>query len=190
MPIDYVARIRQYDTAQLVTMLQDIRARRKPPGWAPGKAFEHLVLRGFELDGAEIKWPYSVPYVGGIIEQIDGAVYFDNTTFLIESKDYKDPLNIGPVAKLRHQLMRRPLDTMGIVFGRNDFTPPMKELTRRTSPMQILLWEAAELEYALQTQVTQLANNLPGQGMCKALRLKFRNAALQGIPDFSIFGGL
>ena len=186
MPIDYVARIRQYDTAQLVILLQDIRAGRSTVGWPRGRAFEYLVLRGFELDAAEVEWPYNVPFAGSVIEQIDGGVYIQNTLFLIESKDYQKSLNIEPVAKLRYQLMRRPLGTMEIVFGRSNFTIPLKHLTRMTSPPQVLLWEVEELEYALQTQATRLANNLPGQGMCKALQLKFRMAAKLGMPDYDV----
>ncbi len=190
MAIDYVTRVRSYNSNQLVTLLQDIRAGRTPAGWAKGKAFEHLVLRGFELDGAEVEWPYEVGFSGHTIEQIDGAVHFQNTTFLIESKDYKDPLNIEPIAKMRNQLMRRPSSTMGIVFGRSNFSVPMKDLTRMMNPLHILLWEVEELEEALQAQATPLTNNSPTQGMCKALHLKFRAATIYGMPDFDIKGRL
>jgi len=44
-------------------------------GWDSGKAFEYLVLRAFQLDGAEVTWPYEVSLFGEeVIEQIDGAV--------------------------------------------------------------------------------------------------------------------
>jgi hypothetical protein len=32
---------------------------RDTPGWEPGRAFEYLVLRAFELDGADVKYPYT-----------------------------------------------------------------------------------------------------------------------------------
>lgn len=188
MPVDYIARIRRYNTAQLVTMLQDIRAGRSPAGWSRGRAFEHLVLRGFELDGADVEWPYTVHFAGHALEQIDGAVHLQNTTFLIESKDYKNPLNVEPVAKLRTQLSRRPFGTMGIVFGRSNFSVPLKDLTRMMNPLQILLWDVDELEDALQIQATRHAGNPTPQGMCKALRLKMRAASTLGAPDFNTRG--
>ncbi len=77
--------------------------------WAPGKAFEYLVLRAFQLEGAEIEWPYSVSLAdvtrGGVesaAEQIDGFVMVDGLACLLECKDRKDPLNIESIAKMRN----------------------------------------------------------------------------------------
>jgi hypothetical protein len=53
-------------------------------GWDQGKAFEHLVVRGFELSGLRVEYPYDVPPGGRPIEQIDGLVYLGESPFLIE----------------------------------------------------------------------------------------------------------
>ena len=55
--------------------------------WAPGKALEFLVLRAFQLEGADVRWPYSVSLYEEEIEQIDGVVYTGGISCLIECKD-------------------------------------------------------------------------------------------------------
>ena len=49
------------------------------PGWEPGKAFEYLVIRAFELDkhetDKEVRYPYEVSLFGEKAEEIDGAVH-------------------------------------------------------------------------------------------------------------------
>jgi hypothetical protein len=54
---DYQARIAGMGWGDLSRLWEGINAR-DTPGWEPGKAFEYLVLRAFELDGAEVKYPY------------------------------------------------------------------------------------------------------------------------------------
>lgn len=56
------------------------------PGWEPGKAFEYLVVRAFELDPREVtivRYPYEVRLFGERVEQIDGAVYLSGLPCLI-----------------------------------------------------------------------------------------------------------
>jgi hypothetical protein len=59
---------------------------RDTPGWEPGRAFEYLVLRLFELDGAIVRWPYEVDLHGHVVEQIDGAVKVAGLHGLLECK--------------------------------------------------------------------------------------------------------
>jgi hypothetical protein len=61
-------------------------------GWAPGKAFEYLVLRAFQLEGAEVRWPYSVRIDGGEKEfflfhsvSYDGTFLFKRKVWLEDS---------------------------------------------------------------------------------------------------------
>ena len=49
--------------AGLVELWEAIEAR-NTPGWEPGKAFEYSILRAFELEGAQVTWPYSVEFSG------------------------------------------------------------------------------------------------------------------------------
>jgi hypothetical protein len=69
---DYQQRIAAYGHTQLLTLWEEIQAD-DTPGWEPGKAFEYLVIRAFELEGATVTYPFSVRLGGTIVEQIDGA---------------------------------------------------------------------------------------------------------------------
>jgi hypothetical protein len=179
MTVDYFAEVQQMNAAQLYHMLQELSSGRTPAGWASGKAFEHIVLRGFELEGAEVIWPFNVQLIGETVEQIDGAVYHGGLSCLVESKDYSEPINVEPIAKLRSQLTRRPPGTLGLVFARSGFTEPAKILTRMMSPLQILLWAYEELEASLHDQT-----------LCRALITKYKYAVEQGMPDYDTREGL
>lgn len=181
MPVsdaEYERRIQTYDNAQLRQMLAALAAGRRLSGWASGRALEYLVLPQFQLEGAEVRWPFPVEMENELAEQIDGAVYYAGLACLLEAKDYRKPINIEPIAKLRNQLSRRPAGTLGIVFARSGYTVPAKILTRRANPLSILLWEFEELEFALEKQV-----------ICRGLVTKYRYAVEQGIPDFNITVG-
>jgi len=70
--------------------------------WEKGKAFEYLIVRMFELDRADVTWPYTVHLFGGTAkEQIDGVARFGGLHWLIESKDENENVAIDPIAKLR-----------------------------------------------------------------------------------------
>jgi hypothetical protein len=163
------------DTPQLVTMLKALRNGDPVLGWPPGRALEYVVLRGFEIEGAEVKWPYQVMQDDHVIEQIDGFVYCDGLYCLVESKDYSEAIDIGPITKLRHQLARRPSNSLGIVFARSGFTDPMKLQMRMLVPLNVLLWEIDELETAIRKQ-----------HMRTALQLKFKQAVQFGVPDANV----
>jgi hypothetical protein len=179
MPRDYVADIRRKDKVQLQSMLRDIGMGVRISRWPAGRAFEHVILRAFELEDASVQWPFSVTLNSETVEQIDGAVHSDGFHCLIEAKDYSDPVNIEPVAKLRNQLIRRPAGTMGLIFARSGFTEPAKILTRMISPLNILLWEFGELEQALDNET-----------MRQALKTKYLYAVEYAMPDYDIRGGL
>lgn len=164
--------------------------------WPPGKAFEYLILRLFELEEADVVWPYYV-YAGSAgreatskkrghpIEQIDGAIYVDGLYCLVESKDWNasegtglNRMNFEPIAKLRVQLQRRPSFVLGLVFSMSGFTHEAKQLLTMMLPQSILLWEGSEID-------TIVNGQYPG-GMRSALRAKVRYAVEQALPDFNI----
>lgn len=149
--------------------------RRDTPGWDPGKAFEYLVLRSFQLDGAQVKWPFQVEVLEEEVEQIDGVIYSSGLAFLVESKDLAEPVAIDPIAKLRYQLHRRPAGTMGIVFSSSRFTYPAQVLAQFISPQSILLWSGDEVEYALQRN-----------SISELLVQKLRHCIENGLPFFRI----
>jgi len=147
------------------------------PNWESGKAFEFLILRAFELEGAIIRWPYSVPIFGETVEQIDGAVHFEGLpiSVLTEFKDSTRNLNIEPIAKLRNQLLRRPSNAVGSIFSTTGFTEPALILSQFSAPQTILLWEPNHIEHCLRNEYFK-------EGLIK----KYRHAIEEGFPNFDI----
>lgn len=170
----YVEEIQKLGWEELWTMWEHIAARKKIPNWPEGKAFEHLALRAFELDGASVTWPYSVTLEQHVVEQIDGMVSCDGLTFLAEAKDYDSDLNVEPLAKLRNQLLRRPGGVIGCVFSSSGFTAPARTLAQYMSPQAILLWNGPEIATLLENK----------QGFRHALQRKFYWLQRQGMPDY------
>jgi len=143
--------------------------------WPSGKAMEYLILRAFELDGATVVWPFDVSSGGKTIEQIDGVIYVDGLAVLAECKDYKDPVNFGPIAKMHQQLIRRPPSTLGCFFAKNGFTDEAILLAEKHTPQNVLLWHGDEIEFALRKKK-----------MRKGLISKYRHSVEHALPDFKI----
>lgn len=148
MNTPYQRQISALGWTELRSLWQQIQANNTPQ-WPPGKALEYLVIRAFQLDGAAVRFPYSVRLAGEEVEQIDGAVHWDAFSCLVETKDFAEPVNVEPIAKLRNQLLRRPGGTIGLVFSRNGFTQPAKTLAQYVAPQTILLWDGIEVDYML-----------------------------------------
>lgn len=143
--------------------------------WEEGKAFEYLILRAFELEKAEVRWPFSVDMQGSVVEQIDGIIYSDGLSVIVESKDLTDRVNIEPIAKLRNQLLRRPSGSIGIIFSKSGFTEPARMLAQYLAPQTILLWGGDEVAYALENRY-----------MRQGLLAKYRHCVERGLPDYNI----
>lgn len=169
---EYESRIRALDWDGLRLLWAAIQ-RRDTPGWDSGKAFEYLVLRAFELDQARVRWPYTVDLFGEPIEQLDGAVHARGLSCLVESKDFVEDIAIGPIAKLRNQLLRRPAGTVGLMFSSSDFTSPAIMLAHFVLPQTILLWRG-----------TEVADALEQKRICDLLEVKYRICVEQGMPDY------
>jgi len=172
--VDYTRRINAYERTDLIKLWNAIKDG-ETPDWEAGKALEYLCLRAFQLEGAEIKWPYQVLVDGEELEQIDGVVYVRNLACLIECKDHKTRVNFEPIAKLRNQLLRRPSGVIGSFFSVSGFTDPAVTLARFTAPQTILLWNGDELEYALQKQ-----------HIIEGLIAKYRYCVEHGLPNYNI----
>lgn len=171
---EYRQRIQAFDRQGLAHLLARIESR-DTPLWDPGKAFEFLVLRAFEMEGADVTWPYVVHLEDAIVEEIDGVVHLPGLSCLVQSKDEMMPVNFEPIAKLRSQLMRRPSAVVGMIVSRAGFTSAAQALVGYLSPQTILLWEGMELEWALKH----------GR-MAEALKVKFRRAVEHGQLCFNI----
>ena len=174
---EYRRQIAPYNQNHLLKLWQQILSG-ETAEWEPGKALEYLVIRAFEIEGAEVTYPYTVRISGTIVEQIDGAVYTDGLACLVECKDQERNIAIDPVAKLRNQLLRRPAGVVGIVFSTTGFTEATIILAQYNANQAILLWEQDDLGYALQHQ-----------SMRQGLVRKYRYCIERGLPNYNLTGG-
>lgn len=172
---EYKQAIQLLDWGGLRQLWRTIQQRITPPGWAAGKSFEYAVLRAFELDGATVRYPFTVTLEGQTVEQVDGAVHVGALSCLVEAKDYVAAINFEPVAKMRSQLLRRPAATIGSIFTTSSFTAPALTLAKFLAPQTILLWEAAHFGYALQHE-----------RISDLLVRKYQWCAETGEPDFDV----
>ena len=148
----YEQRIRTYDWQQLNELWQAI-INKNTQDWGKGKALEYLIVRAFELSGATVRYPYSVYEDDGQqIEQIDGVIYYNHLSCILECKDQAKPVNFEPIAKLRSQLMRRGTTTLGCIFSMSSFTDPAVTLMKTLAPQVILLWYPEEITLCLAEQ--------------------------------------
>ena len=155
----------------LLKIWQSRRTPEQLEKWGKGKFFEYAILRAFELEGAEVKYPFNVPYPLVIedgkeeVEQIDGIIYEEGITILAESKDFEDnKVDIEPLAKLQVRLKRRPSHVIGCIFTATGFTLPAQILIESLMPYTILLWNNNDIEYCLKNKCFR-----------KGLYLKYRN---------------
>jgi hypothetical protein len=143
------------------------------PEWDQGKAFEYFVIRAFELSGLRVEYPYDVPPGGNPIEQIDGMVLLGPIPFLIECKD-RESVDVDPIAKLHHQLSRRPPLTMACVFTTGKYTAQALTHSDLCNPQQITLWSKRDIDLALGDRDFE-----------KMLVKKFRDLYMFGLTDHS-----
>lgn len=170
---DLQTEARAWERADLLRIWEAVKAGRPIAGWPPGKAFEYLVVRAFDIEGARVLWPFEVVYPQkfGTMEQVDGVVYLGERAFLLESKNLSEPMAVEAVARLRMRLEARPPGTMGVLLSVQKFTLPTEIFTQFARPLNVLLWERRALDVAL-------AN----ASMVGTLRAKLEYAIEHGLP--------
>ena len=171
------------DWLLLRTLWSDIRRGEQPSvtladvDWVPGRALEYLVIRGFQLSGAEVRHSFTVQLDIGINEQIDGAVYADGLSCIVEAK-HQGPshrVDIEPIAKMRNQLLRRHAGVVGLVFSVSGFTEPAIKAAHFLGPQAILLWDSDDVEFALRRE-----------DFVGPLVIKYRKNVELGMPWYSL----
>lgn len=172
---EYQRRVLALGHERLLELWTGLREGRSPPDWPPGLLFEYLVLRAFQLEGAEVTWPYRVQQEGMLLEQIDGALYFDGVPCLVEFKDVTRPVDTVAIVKLKAQLLRRPRATIGAVFNTGVFSPIATTLMRMMPPPDVLLWTGTEIDLALR-----------GRRLLEGMRAKLRHAVEMGSAELDL----
>lgn len=176
---EYQHRVLALEHEGLRVLWEALRTGVTPADWPSGVLLEYLILRAFQLEGAEVSWPYEVhlPQTTYRLEQIDGAIYFDGVSCLVECKAQRKKKNLDavPIIKLKAQLMWRPRSTIGAVFSIGGFTQEATTLVQMLPPTDVLLWRGAEIDLALRRQL-----------LCDGMKRKLRYAMEHGFPDLDL----
>jgi hypothetical protein len=118
-------------------------------------AFEYLIIRAFELEGAEVSYPFMAkPFSDSrILEEIDGAIYLPGISAIVESKCF-DQKNVSAeqIGQLRNKLINRPSYGIGCFFARTAYQENALKQARMASPQCILLWTGEEIKQAFFAQ--------------------------------------
>ncbi|MCY1080453.1 hypothetical protein [Archangium lansingense] len=169
---EYQRRVLALEHSGLLALWQGLRAGVSPPDWPAGSLLEYLVLRAFQLEGAEVTWPYRVYRNGVLLEQIDGVVYFDGVSCLVECKDMTRPVDTLAIVKLKSQILRRPRTTIGALLCTGEVSQAAFTLVEMLPPPDVLLWEGEEIDQALR-----------GRRLLDGMRRKLRYAVEMGFAE-------
>jgi hypothetical protein len=165
----YVGWVRSMSRIGLLDLWERVRKGEGLEPWPQGKAFEYLILRAFELDGAQVIWPY-----WGEWEQVDGALYVDGLSCLVECKHWREPVGFGPIAKLKVRVDRRPPPVIGLFFSVSGFSVPAGQEFNAQPLRNLLLWMKSDVNLAMK------------HGMRSALRVKWRKAVEEAVMDYEL----
>ncbi|AJP56073.1 hypothetical protein UC34_01805 [Pandoraea vervacti] len=154
---EYIERVRGYGWKDVDGLWRDVK-QCSTPGWDAGKALEYLVLKGFELSGAKVRWPFRVLHEDRkVIEQVDGMIYSEGIAAIVECKDYSKPAtrtkraaSKEPIATLLAHLMRRPSSLIGCLFVSGNYSDTAQNLVNSIKPATILCWSGSDIEYCLE----------------------------------------
>jgi len=165
----YVGWVRSMGRAALINLWEQIQDGQDLESWPPGKAFEYLILRAFQLEGAQVIWPYS-----GGWEQVDGGIYVDGFSCLVECKHWQEPVDFNPIAKFKMRVDRRPPAALGLMFSVSGFTGPALREAYAQPLRNVLLWHGWDISLALRG------------GMRAALGAKWRKAVEEAQVDYEL----
>ncbi len=116
-----------------------------------GLVFEWWILEGFRLSHIGGHRPFRVSLDGSMtLEQVDGIILEGWAGFLIESKFQAAGVDVDPIYRLHFLVERRPIGTLGLFFSASGYTRPALETSRFLTPMRVLLFDAADLHWAMQ----------------------------------------
>ncbi|QRK08208.1 hypothetical protein JQX13_51185 [Archangium violaceum] len=172
---EYQRRVLALEHEELLKLWRALLAGVTPADWPGGVLLEYLILRAFQLEGAEVTWPYRVYRKGVLLEQIDGVVYFDGVSCLVEFKDMTRPVDTVTIVKLKSQILRRPRATIGAMFCTGEVSSAASMLVEMLPPPDVLLWEGDEIDVALR-----------GHRLLDGMRRKLRHAVETGFADLSL----
>ena len=169
----------KYDWKKLERFWHQIK-NGNTPKWSKGKALEYMLVRAFDLDGAEVVYPYNNNVLNAK-EQFDGFVFIKElgVGFLIECKDWSTNVAFDELAKLHGRLSYRLSSTYGLFLSKRGFTASAVEMMYMMHPHNILLWSFDEIDECFK-----------GHKFVKALKYKYQYAMTTADPMIAVFDGI
>lgn len=160
-----------------------IDPRKAQEGLSPQLAFRQLIIRAFELEGAEVRFPYQVKEdtERDALENLDGVIYLNGHSCIVESHclskggvtSRRANVSSGHISRFRSKLLNRPGYAIGSVFSATGFSPSALMQAQLSLPQTILLWSEEEIKECLYRQT-----------FTKAFKIKNRRFFEQLIPDY------
>lgn len=174
-----INKIRTYDWGKLRKLWNGIKSG-NTPGWASGKALEYLFVRAFDLEKAEVVYPYCNNLLHSQ-EQFDGFIFVSDlgSGFIVECKDWKSPVAFDELSKLHGRLLYRSPSTYGIFVSKSGFTLSAMELMYMLNPHKILLWTFNDIDECFKHHK-----------FIKALKYKYHYAMMTANNNISVIDGL
>ncbi len=116
-----------------------------------GYQFERFLNHLFDKSGLSPRSPFTIKPQ---LEQIDGSIILDNSTYLVQAKWWKDPVDRSPLYDFHGVLSGKPRATLGIFVALNGCTSnAIEALTRGKQPMFFVI-DGSHLMPVLQGSVT------------------------------------
>ena len=173
-----IKKVRCFDWIALEQFWNDIKAKNTPK-WNPGKALEYMLVRAFELEGAEVVYPCNNSALSAK-EQFDGFVFAQQlgTGFLIECKDWEEKVAFDELAKLHGRLSYRMSSAFGLFLSRKGFTASATEMMYLMAPHNILLWSFEEIDECFKNHK-----------FIEALEYKYKYAMITANPNIAVIDG-
>ena len=174
-----IKRVQGYDWIQLERFWQKIK-NKTAPKWSKGKALEYMLIRAFDLEGAEVLYPYNNEVLKAQ-EQFDGFVFVKElgVGFLIECKDWNDKVAFDELAKLHGRLSYRMNTACGLFLSRSGYTPSAIEMMYMVHPHNIILWEFSDIDECFKNRT-----------FLKALKYKYQYAMVTADPVIAVLDGV
>jgi restriction system protein len=132
--VQQLKRDREQVRLDLVELCQETDASKR------GKALEAVLNRLFALEGILIREAFKRLGVAGegVVEQIDGVVALDGTTFLVEMKWWAKHLGVNEVSPHLVRVYSRS-DVAGIIISSSGFTEPAVTQCREALAQKIVV---------------------------------------------------
>lgn len=174
-----IKRIQTYDWLKLERLWMKIKAG-KNTRWNNGKALEYMLVRAFDLEGAEVVYPFNNDVLMAR-EQLDGFVFVRDigAGFIIECKDWKENVSFDELAKLYGRLNYRTSSTYGLFLSKTGYTASAIEMMYIMQPHSILLWSSDDIDECFKKHK-----------FLKALRYKYQYAMVTADPLIAVFDGI